>query len=115
MNSKTFLYIFAGVIAAGVICLGVGLAVHFSVSGNPVVTIVSLFASIAGGIMTGIGLISLLICLLFMVFGKGNKNRVAEAEASEEAAEEAVSSAGENGEAAAENQDGGTDSDGTDY
>lgn len=70
MNRKPFLYIFAGVIAAGVLFLGVGLAVHFGVSGNAVATVVSLFAMIAGGIMAAIGLISLLVCLLFVIFGK---------------------------------------------
>lgn len=70
MNRKPFLYIFVGVIVAGLLFLGIGLAVHFGVSGNAVATIVSLFAMIAGGIMAAIGVISLLVCLLFVVFGK---------------------------------------------
>lgn len=74
MNKKSFLFIFLGVVVAGLICLGVGLAVYFLVSGNAVVTVVSLFASIAGGIMAGAGLIALLMCLAIMTFGRGNKN-----------------------------------------
>lgn len=75
MNKKPFLFIFLGVVAAGLICLGAGLAVYFSVSGNAVVSVVSLFASIAGGIMSGAGLIALLICLLVIILGKGNKDK----------------------------------------
>ncbi len=75
MNKKTFLYIFAGVVAAGILCLVIGLIVHYAVSANAIVTIVSLFAMIAGGIMAGIGLIALLICLLLIVFAKGNKQQ----------------------------------------
>ncbi|MGN1061417.1 MAG: hypothetical protein ACI4QN_06770 [Candidatus Coproplasma sp.] len=87
---KTFLFIFLGVIVAGLLCLGAALIVRATVTGNAVVTIVTLFALIAGGIMAGIGLISLLICLLLMVFSKGDK-RIAEQELAEEKPDENLS------------------------
>lgn len=70
MNKKPFLFIFAGVVAAGLLCLIVGLIVFYAVTGNAVATIVSLFAIIAGSIMGGIGLISLLIVILLTVIGR---------------------------------------------
>lgn len=74
MDKKiAFVWIFVGVIAAGALVLGIGFIVHAFVTGNAVVTIITLFAVIAGAIMMGLGLIAMLICLLLITFGVGRK------------------------------------------
>lgn len=70
MNKKTFLFIFAGAVAAGLVCLIAGLIVFYTVKDNAVATIVSLFAIIAGAIMTIIGVITLVIIVLTIVLTK---------------------------------------------
>lgn len=71
---KAFVWIFVGVIAAGVLVLGVGLILNKLIVNNPVITVVTLFAMFAGGIMAGLGLIALLISLLLLTFKKSVKN-----------------------------------------
>ena len=87
-QKKIFVYIFAGVIAAGALVLGAGFIVRALVTGNAVVTVVTLFAIIAGAIMLGLGLISMLICLLFMTFSIGKKSKEVEDETTKELAED---------------------------
>lgn len=74
-KKKTFAYIFAGVMAAGILTVGIAFLVRTLVTGNPVVTIVTLFAIFAGALMAGLGLIALLICLLLLTFSKGSKTK----------------------------------------
>lgn len=76
MNRKTFLYIFSGVVTAGLICLVAGLIVFYTVKENAVATIVSLFAIIAGAIMAGIGLVVVaVILILIKTSGKSELKR----------------------------------------
>ncbi len=70
MNKKTFLFIFAGAVAAGLVCLIAGLIVFYTVKDNAVAAIVSLFAIIAGALMTIIGVITLLIIALTIILAK---------------------------------------------
>lgn len=70
MNKKTFLFIFAGAAAAGLVCLIAGLIVFYTVKDNAVATVVSLFAIIAGAIMAIIGVITLLIIALTIILAK---------------------------------------------
>lgn len=72
-KKKTFAFVFAGVVAAGLLTLAIAFIVRAAVTGNPVVTVVSLFAIFAGALMAGLGLIALLICLLLLTFSKGSK------------------------------------------
>lgn len=74
-NKKTFVYIFAGVIAAGILCLGIAFIVSACVSNNPIVTVVTLFAKFAGGIMAGVGFIAELISLVILLFSKKPKEK----------------------------------------
>lgn len=87
-KKKIFVCIFAGVIAAGALVLGAGFIVRALVTGNAVVTVVTLFAIIAGTIMLGLGLISMLICLLIMTFSIGKKSKEVEDETTKELAED---------------------------
>lgn len=87
-KKKIFVCIFAGVIAAGALVLGAGFIVRALVTGNAVVTVVTLFAIIAGAIMLGLGLISMLICLLIMTFSIGKKSKDVEDETTKELAED---------------------------
>ncbi len=87
-KKKIFVCIFAGVIAAGALVLGAGFIVRALVTGNAVVTVVTLFAIIAGAIMLGLGLISMLICLLIMTFSIGKKSKEVEDETTKELAED---------------------------
>ncbi|MGN0812711.1 MAG: hypothetical protein ACI4MQ_04280 [Candidatus Coproplasma sp.] len=76
MNKKiAFVWIFAGVVAAGLLVLAAAFIVRALITGNAVVTVVTLFAIIAGAIMAGLGLIALLICLLLLLFSKGGDNK----------------------------------------
>ncbi|MGN0808224.1 MAG: hypothetical protein ACI4MN_07255 [Candidatus Coproplasma sp.] len=74
-NKKAFVYIFAGVIAAGLLCLGVAFIVSACVPNNAIVTIVTLFAKFAGGIMAGVGFIAELISLVILLFSKKPKEK----------------------------------------
>ena len=87
-KKKIFVCIFAGVMAAGALVLGAGFIVRALVTGNAVVTVVTLFAIIAGAIMLGLGLISMLICLLIMTFSIGKKSKEVEDETTKELAED---------------------------
>lgn len=87
-KKKIFVCIFAGVIAAGALVLGAGFIVRALVTGNAVVTVVTLFAIIAGAIMLGLGLISMLICLLIMTFSIGKKSKEVEDKTTKELAED---------------------------
>lgn len=55
MTRKTVLYIACGILAAGLVCLIVGLSVFLAIPDNVISRIVSLFAMIMGGIMTAVG------------------------------------------------------------
>ncbi|MGN0824345.1 MAG: hypothetical protein ACI4MB_04675 [Candidatus Coproplasma sp.] len=87
-KKKVFVCIFAGVMAAGALVLGAGFIVRALVTGNAVVTVVTLFAIIAGAIMLGLGLISMLICLLIMTFSIGKKIKEVEENTTEELSED---------------------------
>lgn len=85
-KKKTFICIFAGVIAAGALVLGASFIVRALITDNAVVTVVTLFGIIAGAIMAGLGLISMLICLLLLPLGKG-KRKAEQDEAEEQSAD----------------------------
>ena len=59
MNKRTVIAILSGILAAGVVCLIVGLCVYLTSKSNAISLILGLFALITGGIMAaaaGIGL-----------------------------------------------------------
>lgn len=95
-KKKVFVCIFAGVIAAGALVLGAGFIVRSLVTGNAVVTVVTLFAIIAGAIMLGLGLFSMLICLLLMTFNIGKKIKEVEEKTTKEIAQKSDEKSEEN-------------------
>lgn len=64
MDRKTLFIILCGVLAAGIVCLIVGLIVFLAVKNNVVSMLVSLFAIISGALMAAIAGVALLIIFI---------------------------------------------------
>lgn len=74
MNRKIAAAIMGGVLAAGVICLIVGLIVYFKAHGNLVSVVIGLFASAVGIVMTATAVIVLIIVgLIHLIIKLKNK------------------------------------------
>jgi len=70
MNRQLIFYLACGITAAGLLCLIVGLIVYFATKSGLATMIFSLFAIIAGGIMTAVGVIILISVLIAKLVGK---------------------------------------------
>ncbi len=76
MARKTVLNIAFGILAAGLVCLIIGLSVFFALPENVISRIVSLFAMIMGGIMAAVGLVLAVALLVAQAISKArNKDK----------------------------------------
>lgn len=74
MNKKLIVAVLCGVLAAGLLCLTVGLIVHFTAKGNVVAHIIGLFIIASGTILAAAALLALTVALLVILITR-NKNK----------------------------------------
>lgn len=70
MKRSVSFYLACGITAAGLLCLVVGLIVYFATKSGLATMIFSLFAIIAGAIMSGVGILILLVLLIMWLIEK---------------------------------------------
>lgn len=74
MNKKAIVTVLCGVLAAGLLCLIIGLIVYFTAKGNVLSLVLGLFITATGIIIAAAALTVLLVTLLVILIKK-NKNK----------------------------------------
>lgn len=74
MSKKTIIAVLSGVLAAGLLCLIVGLIVYHTAKGNVISLIIGLFVTATGIIIAAAAFLALAVTLLVILLNK-NKNK----------------------------------------
>lgn len=74
MSRKTLLAVMGGVLAAGLVCLAVGLITYFTSRGNAISVLIGMFTIASGSIMAAAAALILIIILIINAITKNKKD-----------------------------------------